>query len=94
MGSGFEHPLSGPDHFLAMVVVGLWGALTGGRPVKSTLRVSTMRLPPRWQSATSTRSPTWSGWTSRCPTFRSSSKPPQSCHARRSGALFATIFHG
>ncbi|RVC56708.1 MAG: urease accessory protein, partial [Mesorhizobium sp.] len=23
--SGFEHPLTGPDHFLAMFAVGLWG---------------------------------------------------------------------
>ena len=32
-GSGFDHPLSGPDHFLAMFAVGLWGAQMGGRPV-------------------------------------------------------------
>jgi urease accessory protein len=32
-GSGFEHPLSGPDHFLAMFAVGLWGAQMGGRQV-------------------------------------------------------------
>jgi urease accessory protein len=32
-GSGFEHPLTGPDHFLAMFSVGLWGAQMGGRPV-------------------------------------------------------------
>jgi urease accessory protein len=32
-GSGFAHPLSGPDHFLAMFAVGLWGAQMGGRPV-------------------------------------------------------------
>ena len=31
--SGFEHPLTGPDHFLAMFAVGLWGAQMGGRPV-------------------------------------------------------------
>ena len=29
-GSGFEHPLTGPDHFLAMFAVGLWGAQMGG----------------------------------------------------------------
>lgn len=29
---GFEHPLSGPDHMLAMVSVGLWGAILG-RPL-------------------------------------------------------------
>lgn len=34
-GSGFEHPLSGADHFLAMFAVGLWGAQMGGRPVWS-----------------------------------------------------------
>ncbi|MEW5420830.1 HupE/UreJ family protein [Amorphus sp. 3PC139-8] len=34
-GSGFEHPLTGPDHFLAMFAVGLWGAQMGGRPVWS-----------------------------------------------------------
>ena len=34
-GSGFEHPLTGPDHFLAMFAVGLWGAQMGGRQVWS-----------------------------------------------------------
>jgi len=29
--SGLSHPLFGPDHLLAMVAVGLWAALTGGR---------------------------------------------------------------
>ncbi len=33
--SGFEHPLSGPDHLLAMFSVGLWGAQMGGRAVWS-----------------------------------------------------------
>ncbi|MGL4196931.1 MAG: HupE/UreJ family protein, partial [Allorhizobium sp.] len=32
-GSGFGHPLAGPDHFLAMLAVGLWGAQIGGRTV-------------------------------------------------------------
>jgi urease accessory protein len=32
-GSGFAHPLTGPDHFLAMFAVGLWGAQMGGRTV-------------------------------------------------------------
>jgi urease accessory protein len=32
-GSGFEHPLTGADHFLAMFAVGLWGAQMGGRQV-------------------------------------------------------------
>jgi urease accessory protein len=32
-GSGFTHPLTGPDHFLAMFAVGLWGAQMGGRAV-------------------------------------------------------------
>jgi urease accessory protein len=27
--SGFRHPISGPDHVLAMVAVGLWGAQLG-----------------------------------------------------------------
>ncbi len=27
--SGFAHPLSGPDHVVAMVAVGLWGAFLG-----------------------------------------------------------------
>jgi urease accessory protein len=31
--SGFAHPLTGPDHFLAMFAVGLWGAQMGGRAV-------------------------------------------------------------
>lgn len=30
---GFEHPLSGADHLLAMFCVGLWGAQMGGRSV-------------------------------------------------------------
>jgi len=32
-GSGFGHPLTGPDHFLAMFAVGLWSAQMGGRAV-------------------------------------------------------------
>jgi urease accessory protein len=36
--SGFEHPLSGPDHLLAMVSVGLWGAFLG-RPLISALQI-------------------------------------------------------
>jgi urease accessory protein len=28
--SGFEHPLFGADHFLAMFAIGLWGAQMGG----------------------------------------------------------------
>jgi urease accessory protein len=32
-GSGFIHPLTGPDHFLAMFAVGLWSAQMGGRSV-------------------------------------------------------------
>ena len=30
--AGFRHPLSGPDHLLAMLAVGLWGAFLG-RPL-------------------------------------------------------------
>jgi urease accessory protein len=29
--SGFAHPWTGPDHILAMVAVGLWAGLNGGR---------------------------------------------------------------
>lgn len=29
--SGFKHPLTGLDHIVAMVAVGLWGAFIGGR---------------------------------------------------------------
>lgn len=29
--AGLSHPLLGPDHVLAMVAVGLWAALAGGR---------------------------------------------------------------
>ncbi len=36
--AGFEHPLSGPDHLLAMVSVGLWGAFLG-RPLIVALPV-------------------------------------------------------
>lgn len=31
LGSGFAHPLGGIDHVLAMVAVGLWAGLVGGR---------------------------------------------------------------
>jgi len=31
--SGIVHPLGGPDHILAMVAVGLWGVLAGGRAI-------------------------------------------------------------
>ena len=36
--SGFEHPFTGPDHLLAMVSVGLWGAFLG-RPLIYALPV-------------------------------------------------------
>lgn len=36
--AGFYHPLSGPDHLLAMVAVGLWGAFLG-RPLITALPV-------------------------------------------------------
>ncbi|MFP3590097.1 HupE/UreJ family protein, partial [Paraburkholderia sp. SIMBA_055] len=29
--AGFTHPLSGADHILAMVAVGLWASMLGGR---------------------------------------------------------------
>ena len=31
VSSGFEHPILGPDHLLAMFAVGIWGAQIGGR---------------------------------------------------------------
>jgi urease accessory protein len=31
--SGIAHPLSGADHIVVMVAVGLWGALAGGRAI-------------------------------------------------------------
>jgi urease accessory protein len=36
--SGFRHPFSGPDHLLAMVSVGIWGAFLG-RPLIGLLPV-------------------------------------------------------
>lgn len=36
--AGFAHPFSGPDHLLAMVSVGLWGAFLG-RPLLAALPV-------------------------------------------------------
>ena len=36
--AGFVHPFSGPDHLLAMVAVGLWGAFLG-RPLIAALPV-------------------------------------------------------
>ncbi|HET6972108.1 MAG TPA: HupE/UreJ family protein [Phenylobacterium sp.] len=38
-GAGFVHPLSGADHLLAMVSVGLWGAILG-RPLVYVLPVA------------------------------------------------------
>lgn len=31
LASGLVHPLLGPDHLLAMIAVGLWAGLSGGR---------------------------------------------------------------
>ncbi|MFC2969886.1 HupE/UreJ family protein [Acidimangrovimonas pyrenivorans] len=31
VAAGLEHPVTGPDHVLAMVAVGLWAAMAGGR---------------------------------------------------------------
>ena len=31
LAAGFSHPLFGADHLLAMVLVGLWAAVTGGQ---------------------------------------------------------------
>lgn len=44
--AGFSHPLFGSDHILAMVAVGLWAALLGGRAVwlVPTAFVGTMML--------------------------------------------------
>lgn len=33
LGAGFDHPFSGLDHMAAMVAVGLWAALKGGRAI-------------------------------------------------------------
>jgi urease accessory protein len=35
LASGFQHPLFGFDHLLAMLAVGIWGAQMGGRAVWS-----------------------------------------------------------
>src|SRR5262245_36149404 len=32
--SGFAHPLHGADHLVAMLAVGIWGALAGGRAIR------------------------------------------------------------
>src|SRR5262245_52788136 len=32
--SGFAHPLHGADHLVAMLTVGVWGALAGGRAIR------------------------------------------------------------
>jgi len=32
--SGFAHPLHGADHLVAMIAVGTWGALAGGRAIR------------------------------------------------------------
>jgi urease accessory protein len=33
LASGIAHPLNGADHILAMIAVGLWAALAGGRAI-------------------------------------------------------------
>lgn len=33
VAAGFTHPVFGPDHVLAMVAVGLWAAMLGGRAI-------------------------------------------------------------
>lgn len=33
-GSGFNHPIGGADHLLAMVAVGLWAVQMGGRAIR------------------------------------------------------------
>jgi urease accessory protein len=33
--SGFAHPLHGADHLLAVVAVGVWGAMAGGRAIRA-----------------------------------------------------------
>jgi urease accessory protein len=32
--SGFVHPLHGADHLVAMLAVGVWGAIAGGRAIR------------------------------------------------------------
>ena len=32
--SGFAHPVHGADHLVAMLAVGIWGALAGGRAIR------------------------------------------------------------
>src|SRR5262245_56262621 len=32
--SGFAHPLHGADHLLAMMAVGVWGTMAGGRAIR------------------------------------------------------------
>jgi urease accessory protein len=43
INGGFEHPFFGPDHFLAMFAIGLWGAQMGG-PSARTLPVTFPRI--------------------------------------------------
>lgn len=35
VAAGFSHPISGADHVLAMLAVGLWAALLGGRAIRA-----------------------------------------------------------
>ena len=39
VGSGFWHPLSGPDHLLAMIGTGMWAAFLAGRRPAAALLV-------------------------------------------------------
>jgi len=34
LASGFVHPLHGADHLVAMLAVGIWGAIAGGRAIR------------------------------------------------------------
>ena len=50
--AGLSHPLFGIDHILAMVAVGLWSALLGGRALwlvpSAFVAMMAVGLAPRW----------------------------------------------
>lgn len=68
--AGFLHPISGPDHVVAMVAVGLWGAVLG----PPALWVLPVAFPLVMASAGC-----WACWGSRSPGWRSPSPCPGWC---------------
>jgi len=51
-GSGLLHPLTGPDHMLAMIAVGVWSAQLGGRALWTVPSAFVVAMATGWAAAT------------------------------------------